>query len=61
MRKRDRQLNERNNKQCEQTTQTTMKSLYSSPESENMNILLQQSSSDCLCRSIKRRDKADDE
>ena len=47
MKKGDRQLNERNNKQCEQNTQTTMKSRSISRES--------------ISRTIKRRYKADNE
>ena len=61
MRNGDRQLNKRNNKQCGQNTQTTMKSLQSSQESENTNIIFQRRSPHRLHRPIKGQDKVDGE
>ena len=55
MRKDDRQLNECNNNQREQNIETTINQRYSSRESENINILLQERLSE------KRQDKTDDE
>ena len=42
-------------------TQTTMWSRLDSREDENINVLLQERSLECLRRTIERQDKADDE
>ena len=50
----NRQLSESNNKQCEQNTQTKMKSRESCREDEDASILFQKPSSYCLRGYIKK-------
>ena len=60
-RKEDGQVSESNNKQCEQNTQIEMKSQYSYIDSENMNIALQECSSECLRQHLRMQNKAGNE
>ena len=65
----DRQVYERTNndvytiyrQQSVHSTQTIMWSQWNSRKEENTNVVLQEHSLDCLCRTIKGQDKENDE